>query len=124
MRHRLIALLALALAVPAAARAAIPPAHTGRWITDPQGRVLLPHGLNMVNKLKPYAPAATGFGEDDARFLARNGLNVVRLGVIYTAVEPQPGRYDDGYLAGIAKTVATLGRHGVYTLLDFHQDQY
>jgi endoglycosylceramidase len=116
--------LAFAFALTATAQAAIPPAHTGRWITDPQGRVLLPHGLNMVSKLKPYAPASTGFGDDDARFLARNGLNIVRLGVIYTAVEPQPGVYDDAYLAGIAKTVATLGKHGVYSLLDFHQDQY
>jgi endoglycosylceramidase len=123
MRLWLIALLAL-LVSPTAAFGAIPPAHTGRWITDPQGRVLLPHGLNMVNKLKPYAPASTGFGDDDARFLARNGLNIVRLGVIYTAVEPQPGVYDDAYLAGIAKTVATLGKHGIYSLLDFHQDQY
>ncbi|HXD58315.1 MAG TPA: cellulase family glycosylhydrolase [Thermoleophilaceae bacterium] len=123
MRIRLIALLAL-LVAPASALGATPPGHAGRWITDPQGRVLLPHGLNMVNKLKPYAPASTGFGDDDARFLARNGLNIVRLGVMYTAVEPQPGRYDDAYLAGIAKTVATLGRHGIYTLLDFHQDQY
>src|SRR3954452_11635403 len=124
MRIRLIALLALALALPAAAQAATPPGHAGRWITDPQGRVLLPHGLNLVNKLKPYAPAGTGFGDDDARFLARNGLNVVRLGVVYTAVEAQPGVYDDAYLASIAKTVATLGKHGVYSLLDFHQDQY
>jgi endoglycosylceramidase len=124
MRIPLIALLALALALPAAAFGATPPGHAGRWITDPQGRVLLPHGLNMVNKVKPYAPAGTGFGDDDARFLARNGLNIVRLGVIYTAVEPQPGVYDDAYLAGIAKTVATLGKRGVYSLLDFHQDQY
>src|SRR5436190_19644062 len=114
MRLRLIALL-LVLAAPATSLAATPPGHAGRWITDPQGRVLLPHGLNMVNKLKPYAPAATGFGDDDARFLARNGLNVVRLGVIYTAVEPQPGVYDNAYLAEVAKTVATLGRRGVYS---------
>src|SRR5919197_3131423 len=124
MRIRLAALLIAALCFPPAAFGAAPPGHAGRWITDSQGRVLLPHGLNMVNKLKRYAPSATGFGDDDARFLARNGLDVVRLGVIYTAVEPQPGVYDDAYLAGIAKTVATLGKHGVYSLLDFHQDQY
>ena len=44
--------------------------------------------------------------------------------MIYTAVEPSPGSYDDAYLAGIARTVATLGRHGIYSLLDFHQDMY
>jgi endoglycosylceramidase len=120
----IVALLALAAAPAALAAPAAPLGHAGRWITDAQGRVLIPHGLNMVSKVRPYSPAATGFGADDARLLARSGLNVVRLGVIYAAVEPQPGSYDDAYLAGIARTVATLGRQGVYSLLDFHQDQY
>jgi endoglycosylceramidase len=78
----------------------------------------------MVYKRPPYQPSATGFGADDAAFLARNGFDVVRLGVIYAAVEPSPGVYDDAYLRGIASTVRTLGKHGIYTLLDFHQDQY
>jgi endoglycosylceramidase len=82
------------------------------------------HGLNMVYKRPPYAPSAAGFGADDAAFLSRNGFNVVRLGVIYAAVEPSPGVYDDAYLSGIAATVRALDARGIYTLLDFHQDQY
>jgi endoglycosylceramidase len=78
----------------------------------------------MVAKLPPYLPSAVGFGTDDAAFLAQNGFDVVRLGVIYRAVEPMPGVYDDNYLNGIAATVQQLGARGVYTLLDFHQDQY
>ena len=78
----------------------------------------------MVSKLPPYLPSATGFGADDAAFLARNGFNAVRLGVIYAGVEPQPGVYDDAYLARVAATVRALGKRGVYSLLDFHQDQY
>jgi endoglycosylceramidase len=118
----ILALLSLlALARPGVAA---PPGHAGRWITDPHGRVLTLHGLNMVYKLAPYEPSATGFGADDAAFLARNGFNVVRLGVIYGAVEPSPGAYNDAYLASIAATVRSLGAHGIYTLLDFHQDQY
>lgn len=78
----------------------------------------------MVYKRPPYLPSAAGFGADDAAFLARNGFNVVRLGVIYGAVEPSPGVYDDAYLRGIADTVRMLGARGIYTLLDFHQDQY
>ncbi len=78
----------------------------------------------MVYKRPPYLPSATGFGADDAAFLAHNGFNVVRLGVIYGAVEPSPGVYDDAYIAQIAGTVRVLSAHGIYTLLDFHQDQY
>jgi endoglycosylceramidase len=101
-----------------------PIGHAGRWITDATGRVVLVSGVNMVYKLAPYAPDATGFGADDAAFLAANGFNAVRLGVIWKAVEPQPGVFDDSYLARIAATVSTLGSHGVLSLLDFHQDQY
>ncbi|MGH8541987.1 MAG: cellulase family glycosylhydrolase, partial [Stenotrophobium sp.] len=103
---------------------ALPLNHAGRWITDAQGRVVILHGTNMVYKLPPYAPDATGFGDDDAAFLAAEGYNTVRVGVIYKAVEPQPGVYDERYLNRIAGTVDTLGRHGIVSLLDFHQDLY
>jgi endoglycosylceramidase len=100
------------------------PGHAGRWITDDRGRVLDLHGVNMVYKRPPYDPAATGFGDDDAAFLASEGYDTVRVGVIYKAVEPEPGVYNDAYLAQIAATVRTLGRHGIWSMLDFHQDMY
>ncbi len=82
------------------------------------------HGVNMVYKRAPYVPATPGFGDDDAAFLARNGFTSVRLGLIWKAVEPQPGKYDDAYIARVRRTVNTLHKHGIATLLDFHQDLY
>jgi endoglycosylceramidase len=111
-------------ATPAAAAPHGPLSNAGRWVTDAQGRVVILHGVNMVYKLAPYAPDAIGFGEDDAEFLASEGYDTVRVGVILKAVEPQPGVYDDAYLDRIAQTVATLGRHGIVSMLDFHQDMY
>ena len=102
----------------------LPLSHAGRWITDASGHVVIVHGTNMVYKLAPYYPSAAGFGADDAAFLQRIGFNAVRVGVIWKAVEPQPGAFDDAYLARIAATVRTLARHGVLSLLDFHQDMY
>jgi endoglycosylceramidase len=116
--------LALAGAASAAAVPTAPLGHSGRWITDAGGRVVILHGVNMVFKRPPYYPAAAGFGDDDAAFLERNGFNTVRLGLIYKGVEPEPGAYDDAYLDQIASTERTLARHGVYSLLDFHQDLY
>jgi endoglycosylceramidase len=115
--------LALAFAL-AAGPAAAQPSHAGRWITDAHGRVLIVHGLNMVYKRPPYSPAATGFGADDAAFLRASGFNAVRVGLIYKAVEPQPGVYDDRYLDSIVQTVDALGAQGIYSVLDFHQDLY
>jgi endoglycosylceramidase len=118
--------MALFGALPIAAEAAptAPLGHSGRWITDANGRVAILHGVNMVNKQPPYYPAAQGFGDDDAAFLQRNGFDAVRLGLIYKGVEPNPGAYDDGYLNAIAATEADLARHDVFSQLDFHQDMY
>jgi endoglycosylceramidase len=113
-------------AIPASAQAglAVPLAHAGRWITDAHGRVVILHGTNMVYKLAPYYPAAAGFDAKDAAFLRSIGFNAVRVGIIWKAVEPQPGVYDDAYLEQIEQTVALLAQRGIVSLLDFHQDMY
>jgi endoglycosylceramidase len=131
MRRRSLSVIAVGwviatLAATGIAQAAPTPplSHAGRWITDASGRVVIVHGINMVDKLPPYYPAKAGFGDDDAAFLARIGFDAVRVGIIWKALEPSPGHYDAAYLAQIAKTVRTLARHGVLALLDFHQDLY
>jgi endoglycosylceramidase len=98
--------------------------HRGRWITDARGRVVIVHGMNVVDKLPPYEPAALGFGRDDARFLARHGFDAVRLGFIYKGLEPTRGVYDDAYLNSIRRTARVLGRFGIRVLVDAHQDMY
>jgi len=103
---------------------AAPIGHAGRWITDADGRVLTVAGVNMVNKLTPYTPAADGLIDSDGAFLAANGLSAVRVGIIWKALEPSPGVFNDSYLASIASTVSMLGAHGIVSLLDFHQDMY
>ncbi len=127
MRFRLATLTlacALVACAPASAAPADPLGHAGRWITDATGRVVILHGLNVVAKRPPYAPDALGFGADDAAFLARNGFGVVRLGLMWSAVEPHPGVYDDAYLDRIARTQRLLARAGIWSQLDFHQDAY
>jgi endoglycosylceramidase len=117
------ALLIAAMPAPAAALDG-PLSHAGRWITDRAGRVVIVHGMNVVAKTPPYAPDAMGFGSDDAAFLAANGFDVVRLGVIYQALEPRPGVYDDRYLRRIVRTQRLLARHGIFSLIDFHDDKW
>jgi endoglycosylceramidase len=114
----------LILAGTASAAPAPPFGHAGRFITDSSGRVFTTHGVNLVYKVPPYEPSVSGFGEDDAAFLEREGFNSVRLGVIYKAVEPSPGVYDGDYLAKIAATAQLLERHHITPLIDFHQDMY
>jgi endoglycosylceramidase len=96
---------------------------TGTWLTDSQGRVTILRGLNVVDITPPITPASEiGFGDDDAAFLAANGFNVVRLGVNWSRLQPQPGVYDDAYLNSLEQTVQMLSNHGIASLLDMHDN--
>lgn len=97
---------------------------SGDWLTNSSGQVVLLHGLNEVYKVAPGEPSASGFSNNDAAFLAQNGFNAVRLGVIWSYLEPEPGVFDTAYLNSIEQTVQTLGNHGIYSIIDFHQDAY
>jgi endoglycosylceramidase len=73
----------LAQAATVTGPAVLPLGNTGTWLTDAEGRVVVLHGLNQVYKVPPYEPSADGFGDDDAAFLAANGFNAMRVGVIW-----------------------------------------
>jgi endoglycosylceramidase len=97
---------------------------TGSWLTNSDGQVVILHGLNEDYKVAPGEPSADGFSDDDAAFLAANGFNAVRVAVIWSDLEPEPGVFDTAYLQSIEQTVQTLGNHGIYSIIDFHQDAY
>ena len=50
------------------------------------------------------------------------GFNLVRLGVMWEAVETAPGVYNQTYLSEVDKLITKLGEKGIYTLVDAHQD--
>jgi endoglycosylceramidase len=97
---------------------------SGGFLTNSDGQVVTLHGLNEVYKIAPGDPLASGFNNDDAAFLAENGFNAVRVGVIWSDLEPAPGVFNTTYLNSIESTVQTLGSHGIYSIIDFHQDAY
>lgn len=78
----------------------------------------------MVYKLDPYTPEASGFDENDADWLVKQGFDSVRLGFIWKAVEPEPGVYDDEYIESVRQTTRMLTDRGIMVLLDAHHDQY
>ena len=107
--HRVLASLALvglsaasalcaAVALSATVAAAAAPSYRidAPFIRDRAGRAVFFHGINAVWKLTPYYPPSTLFGDSeatsyfdrrDADVLASNGLNSVRLGVLFVGVE-------------------------------------
>ncbi len=114
-------------ATPSATLAAqpVPPlSGAGRWFVDATGRVVMFHGVNQVEKRDPYYPAAYGFGDDDAAFLAAEGFNALRLGVDFRGLMPTPGVVEDAYIENLAPTVDALTREQIFVLFDFHQDGF
>ncbi len=94
----------------------------GRFI-DPQGRQVILHGINLVNK-----DAKAGYlGPEDLKTFAafrRWGLNCVRLGIIWDGLEPEPGVFNEAYLQGIDRRIAWAKANNLYVFLDMHQDLY
>lgn len=60
--------------------------------------------------------------DEDIDNLAKWGMNLVRLGVMWEAVEREPGVYNETYLEEVEKLINKLGEKGIYTMVDAHQD--
>ena len=97
--------------------------HEGRWLTDAEGRVLLPHGLNFGLKYPPF-DLLKRFSAADAAALYASGFVTLRLGVQFQALMPQPGKIDGTYVDQIVQMVNLLATHHIHVLLDMHQDEY
>ena len=78
-----------------------------RVIRDRFGRQVIYHGVNVVYKVAPYIPEEGGFDSQDSlndkdiQDLKNWGMNLVRLGVMWEAVETAPGVYNFTYLKEI-----------------------
>lgn len=99
----------------------------GKFI-DKLGRSRIFHGVNIVYKLPPYIPIdgefepLLGFNNDDVSYLKKFGFNLVRLGVMWEAIEIASGVYNQELLEKYFQLVNLLGQNGIYTIIDAHQD--
>jgi endoglycosylceramidase len=75
-----------------------------RIFRDGSGRHTLFHGFNVIYKVPPYIPDEAAFdpqnslSNEDIADLKNWGVNFVRLGVMWEAVEIAPGVYNTTYL--------------------------
>lgn len=60
-------------------------------------------------------------GGQDLDDLQAWGFNVVRLGVMWSAVETAPGVYNTTYLGIMRDLVQRMAARGIYTIVDAHQ---
>jgi len=91
MMNKFLAFGAAILLEPALSKISINP--ETRQFVDESGRTILFHGVNAVYKVAPYIPVQDVFSTDeslsaeDIKNLQDWGMNFVRLGVMWEAVE-------------------------------------
>lgn len=92
-------------------------------IVDTAGRHVLLHGVNLVCKDKERGYIGN-WTRREFHHLRSIGMNVVRLGILWAGLEPDPGRYDESYLDRLEGILRLADEAGMCVFLDMHQDLY
>lgn len=95
----------------------------GAHIRDPEGRVAILRGVNLAGAHK-QAPYTDVFTREDYARLHAWGFRTLRFLVMWEAIEPRPGAYDDAYLAWVRERMQWASEAGLTVVLDMHQDVY
>ena len=100
----------------------------GTRIIDSHGRERILTGINVCDKGQYVEGGRRIYGKQWNKGLAadlrEHGMDLIRLGITWDAVEPEPGKYDESYLDFIADILDECAEAGVYVFLDMHQDLF
>ena len=93
-----------------------------RLINDDGHEVML-NGLCFICRERDKGYLEPGLPDLLQTYAAR-GFNLIRLGIFWDGVEPEPGVYDEIYLDRIAEAIIVADQCGIYVFLDMHQDLF
>jgi len=93
-------------------------------ITDKDGRIVVYHGVNVSGYSKYSADFLPWQTKEDFARLRDWGFNLVRYIVLWEAIEPEEGVYNEAYLDATVQRIQWLEELGVEVLVDLHQDIY
>ncbi len=95
----------------------------GRAFIDSEGRQVLLHGMAVISKNRATNYQPWQSAEDFAR-MKQWGMNCIRLGISWDAVEPEMAQFDEAFLKKLDGWIALAAEHDLYVFLDMHQDLY
>lgn len=91
-----------------------PATRGGQYLLD-GARSILPVGANFVPREGPDWPWRVGAEAFEGAFaaMARLGLDAVRIDLLWAAIEPEAGRYDEAHLAVLDEVLEAARSHGL-----------
>lgn len=95
----------------------------GTKFVNESGKQILFHGINVLCREASLGHFYPDF-ENAFPFFKRMGFNLLRFGIFWHGVEPQPGLYDMKYLNRVKEIVRMAEENGIYIMLDMHQDLF
>jgi endoglycosylceramidase len=95
----------------------------GERFIDQHGRQVLLNGVNLVNK-NPKQGYIGPEGVQEFESFKKWGFNIIRLGIIWDGLEPEPGQYNEEYLKKIDAQIELAKANGLFVFLDMHQDLF
>jgi endoglycosylceramidase len=105
---------------------------SGTKLVDGLGRTIFLRGVDGGGRSKfaPYVPfdyAPGQYASALETYMSRAeswGIDAMRVPFTWAALEPTEGTYDEAWLSMYAELVASAWTHGIYSVVDFHQDVY
>jgi endoglycosylceramidase len=95
----------------------------GQKFVDSNGRQVIFNGMNYISK-NPAEKYIRNDGPETFEKFKKWGFNCIRFGIIWDGLEPEPGKFNEEYLAEIDKRIQWAEDNGIYVFLDMHQDLY
>lgn len=98
-------------------------------IVDAEGRQVTLRGVNLNSlgdyyQADPNLPTVVPVTNTDWSSMEAHGFNVVRLLVSWSSLEPRPGHISRSYLRRVHRAVDDAREHGIYSVIDMHQDAW
>jgi hypothetical protein len=104
---------------------------SGQFIDTSSASRLL-RGMAISYKTAPFLPITEHFDpvasltSYDLRLFDKMGLNVIRLGIAWAAVQPHrgPDGFNNHFLENMLTLVRSFAERGIYVILECHQDLF
>ncbi len=101
----------------------------GKRLIDDNGRERIFNGINFVYKgvekdEDGVIRYKTDLTEDVLKALRAKGMNIIRLGLTWAGIEPEPGQYNTEYLDGYKEILKLCDKYEMYVYVDWHQDLF